>query len=104
MTDGNIHSNQIFEKIKHIDENGIEYWEARELQKVLGYKQWRRFHDVIERAKIACENSHYQIYDHFAEVGKMVKTGASTRKILDYKLSVKSGSKKSRSKKFWSVS
>ena len=77
----------IFENVKHIDEYGNEYWEARELQITLEYAQWRRFEEVINRAKIACENSNNKVFDHFAEVGKMVKTGDSIRKIKDYKLS-----------------
>lgn len=77
----------VFEEIKHIDDSGYEYWEARELQVVLEYRQWRRFEAVIERAKISCENSNIKISDHFANVGKMVKTGDSIRKINDYKLS-----------------
>ena len=76
-----------FEDIKHIDEMGREYWSARELKSILGYSQWRRFNDVIEKAKIACKNSNYNITDHFANVGKMVRTGDSSRMINDYKLS-----------------
>ena len=41
-----------FESIKHIDEYGDEYWLARELQKVLGYKEWRKFENVIDKALI----------------------------------------------------
>ncbi|MEI3401103.1 MAG: hypothetical protein V8R51_01520 [Clostridia bacterium] len=44
------YSNQNFEDIKHIDENGIEYWYARELQLVLDYKEWRKFENVIKKA------------------------------------------------------
>ncbi len=77
----------IFENIKHIDEDGNEYWEARELQKSLNYYQWRRFESVIEKAKTACIKSNNNIFDHFANIGKMVKTGNSVRKIEDYKLS-----------------
>ena len=76
-----------FEEIKHIDENGNEYWLARELQITLEYKQWRRFESVINRAKISCEKSGIKIGDHFANVGKMVKTGDSIREIEDYSLS-----------------
>ena len=47
-------NNKSFEAIKHIDENGVEIWYARELMKVLGYKDWRYFDAVIEKAKIAC--------------------------------------------------
>ena len=42
----------------YIGENGIEFWYARELQKILEYKQWRRFESVIEKVKVACENSN----------------------------------------------
>ena len=41
------YSNKTFEDIKHIDENGIEYWHARELQVVLDYKEWRKFEKEI---------------------------------------------------------
>jgi len=78
----------IFEDIKHIDEHGNEYWEARELQVVLEYAQWRRFNEVINRALIACDNSGMDIKNHFAEVGKMVEIGSGAkRKQTDYKLS-----------------
>ena len=78
----------IFENIKHIDDNGNEYWLARELQKVLEYVQWRRFSDTINRAKTSCEKSGNNVNDHFVEVGKMVEIGSGAeRKLKDYKLS-----------------
>ena len=77
----------IFESIKHIDENGNEYWLARELQTVLEYAQWRRFDETIIKAKKACEKSKNKVLEHFANVGKIVKAGATTKKIKDYKLS-----------------
>jgi DNA-damage-inducible protein D len=81
-------SNKTFEEIKHIDENGIEFWYARELQKVLEYKEWRKFENVIEKARIACKNSGISALDHFGEVDKMVKIGSGAeRKQKDYKLS-----------------
>ena len=76
-----------FENIKHIDEFGNEYWLARELKTILAYSQWRRFNDVIDKAKNACKNSNYNVTDHFANIGKMVKTGDSLRVIIDYRLS-----------------
>ncbi len=77
-----------FEDIKHIDENGYEYWEARELQKILDYKEWRKFENVIHKAKESCKNSNYNIDDHFVSIDKMVDIGSKTiRKIDDYKLS-----------------
>ena len=75
-----------FESIKHIDENGVEFWYARELMIVLEYKQWRRFEQVIERAKEACKNSNVNVYDHFADVSKIVKAGVTNKDIGDIKL------------------
>ena len=78
----------IFENIRHIDEDGSEYWLARELQVVLEYKKWQKFINVIESAKISCKQSNFIIDDHFTQVGKMVDIGSRTsRSILDYKLS-----------------
>jgi DNA-damage-inducible protein D len=76
-----------FDSIKHSDEFGNEYWEARELQKTLEYKEWRFFKIVIEKAQIACSKSNNNINNHFGVYSKMVKTGDSLRKIIDYKLS-----------------
>jgi len=72
-----------FDSIKQINENGQEFWYARDLQKVLDYSQWRRFVDVIEKAKIACENSGNNIKDHFADVGKMVNIGSDAKREID---------------------
>ena len=88
MSDIANYSEQTFEGIKHINENGQEFWYARELQKVLGYIQWRRFSDALERAKLACKNSGYSIDDHFADVGKMVDIGSGAeREVEDVMLS-----------------
>ena len=81
------YNESVFENIKHIDENGIEYWEARELQKVLEYKEWRKFEGVINKAKQACDTSKFNVSEHFVGADKMVKTGDSMRSIKDYKLS-----------------
>ena len=75
-----------FESIKHVDVDETEFWYARELMIVLEYKQWRRFEQVIERAKEACKNSNVSVYDHFADVGKIVKAGATNKDIGDIKL------------------
>ena len=80
-------ANMLFEDIKHIDENGIEFWYARELMKVLSYKDWRYFDAVIEKAKIACENSDLTDTDHFVVDNKMVEIGSGAkREQKDYKL------------------
>lgn len=77
-----------FEEIKRIREDGTEYWNARELSRVLQYKKWENFLKVIDRAKLSCQNSGFEIQDHFPEVRKMVKIGSDTeRRLLDYELS-----------------
>ena len=82
------HTEKIFEDIKHIDEYGNEYWYARELQVALDYKKWQKFENVIENAKIACENSDNAVSDYFTQVGKMINTGKTAkRKVVDFKLS-----------------
>ena len=78
-----IYNEQTFESIKHINENGQEYWLARELQPVLEYAQWRRFSEAIERAKLACKNSGFEVEDHFADVGKMVDIGSGAEREID---------------------
>lgn len=75
MNEIKAYTESIFESIKHIDENGIEYWEARELQKVLEYKEWRNFKKVLDKARITCEASNYNILEHFVEVNKPIKGG-----------------------------
>ena len=80
--------NKTFEEIKHIDENGVEYWYARELQVALEYKEWRKFEGVIEKAKKSCRNAGMSSFDHFVGVAKMVQIGSNAeRKQEDYKLS-----------------
>ena len=82
------YTEKMFEDIKHIDENGNEYWYARELMKVLEYKEWRKFNKVIQKAMEACNGSNYYILDHFVLEDKMVSIGSNTkRNIKDYKLS-----------------
>ena len=77
-----------FEQIKKTKDDGTEYWSARELSKVLQYKKWENFAKVIDRAKLACKNSGFDIADHFPEVRKMVEIGSNTvRELLDYNLS-----------------
>ncbi len=80
-------NNKTFEDIKHVDENGIEYWYARELQSVLNYKEWRKFENVINKAKESCKNSDITVFDHFVDIDKMVQIGSGAeRKQKDYKL------------------
>ena len=86
MTDLEINHN-IFEDIKHIDELGREYWQARELMPILQYKNWQNFEKIIQKAIIACEISNITVIDHFIESNKMVQIGSGAyREQTDYKL------------------
>ena len=77
-----------FENIKHIDENGKEFWYARELMLALEYTKWSNFNLIINKAKNACISSDLAVIDHFADVGKMVEIGSGAkREQKDYKLS-----------------
>ncbi len=66
------YSQQTFENIKHTDENGTEFWYARELQTALEYTEWRNFEKSVKRAKEACAASGFAELDHFVDVNKMI--------------------------------
>ena len=61
-----------FEDLKQVNEHGAEYWSARALQPMLGYSQWRRFEQAIQRAETSCRESGNPPENHFAGAGKMV--------------------------------
>jgi DNA-damage-inducible protein D len=76
-----------FEEIKHIDENGVEFWYARELMPILQYSNWQNFEKIIDKAKISCENSEISVFEHFTDVSKTIKMPKGAEKtIVDYKL------------------
>ena len=82
------YTESLFESIRHVNEYGEDFWYARELQSALEYKQWRRFLNVIERAKQACENSENIVSEHFANAGKSSPMpNGGVRVIDDYALS-----------------
>ena len=84
----NKYSNNTFENIKHIDDYGNEYWYARELQKVLEYKDWRNFQKVIDKAVLSANNSVSNEEDWVVEINKPIKTGKGKEEFIkDYKLS-----------------
>jgi DNA-damage-inducible protein D len=73
----------IFEKIRRIDENGNEYWSARDFSKTLEYVDYRNFIQVINKAKEACFNSGQAVTDHFVEVNEMVQLGSGAERQVD---------------------
>ena len=82
------YTENIFEDIKHIDENGNEYWYARELMPVLEYTLWQRFLNAINKAMETCKKCDYNVSDHFIRADKMINLAkGAQRKVLDYKLS-----------------
>lgn len=77
-----------FEELKKINQYDAEFWSARELQPLLGYTQWRRFEDAINRAKTSCRKSGNEPDNHFAGAGKMIILGkGGQREVTDYHLS-----------------
>lgn len=81
------YSNETFEAIKHFDENWNEYWEARELMKILKYNKWENFEKVINKAKDACKNSNISVIEHFPDVRKLSKRANNAEVLIkDYNL------------------
>jgi len=74
--------NKTFEESAYT-RNNVEYWMARDLQKLLDYSEWRNFLQVIEKAKTACFNSKQNVSDHFVDVNKMVKLGSGSEREVD---------------------
>lgn len=71
-----------FESIKQIDDNGNEYWYARDLQEILEYSEWRNFSKIIEKAKTACKASGNAVFSEFVDVNKLVDVGASLQRTI----------------------
>lgn len=77
----------LFEKASQTDDDGVEYWYARDLQKLLGYLEYRNFQPVISKAIEACRSSGQPVENHFVHVHEMVEIGSNAeRQISDYKL------------------
>lgn len=80
-------SNKSFEDIKHINENGVEFWYARELMPILQYSNWQNFEKIIDKAKKSCENSDISVFEHFIDINKTIKMPKGAEKnILEYEL------------------
>lgn len=66
--------NKSFEEYAY-EQDGVEYWLARELQQLLGYADWRNFLNAIEKAKESCKTTGEAVLDHFVDVTKMIELG-----------------------------
>jgi DNA-damage-inducible protein D len=76
-----------FEDAAQADDDGTEFWDARDLQELLGYQRWDTFLEVIEKARIACRASGQPPENHFSDVRKMVSIGSGAeREISDIRL------------------
>ena len=71
-----------FEGIRHVDDEGNEFWLARPLGKVLDYSEYRHFLPVVERAREACRNSGHPVEDHFEDILEMVEIGSGAKQEL----------------------
>jgi len=77
----------IFDKIRHTVEDGNEYWMARELATAIGYKDFRNFKGLIEKAQKLCIQNNAKTEDHFVEVTEMVELGSgANRSVPSYRL------------------
>jgi DNA-damage-inducible protein D len=78
--------NKRFEEYAY-EQDGIEYWLARELQELLGYADWRNFLNAINKAKESCETTGEAVSDHFVDVTKTIQMpkGAS-KEVPDFML------------------
>jgi DNA-damage-inducible protein D len=72
-----------FEAMRREDEDGNEYWSARELAKILGYTEYGKFKHAIQKAEEACEHSSQAILDHFAHVSDMIGVGKGARRKVE---------------------
>jgi DNA-damage-inducible protein D len=76
-------NNTVFERIRQLDENGNEWWSARQLGKILEYTEYRHFKPVIEKAKEACVNSRQEVKDHFEDFLEMVDIGSGAKRPME---------------------
>lgn len=74
--------NKTFEESAYT-QKAVEYWMARDMQKLLDYTEWRNFLLVVEKAKIACANSGQAVADHFVDINKMVQLGSGGERQID---------------------
>lgn len=80
---GLIPSKLSFEDLRQVNQHGIEYWSARSLQPCLGYSQWRRFENAIQKAIESCKQSGNDPIHHFAGAGKQINFGKGATQTVE---------------------
>ena len=74
--------NKTFEEYAY-EQDGVEYWLARELQNLLGYSEWRNFLNAVVKAKVSCETSGQRVIDHFVDINKTIPMPKGAEKQID---------------------
>lgn len=78
---------EAFDGAMSMTEENIEFWYARDLMGLLGYKRWENFEKAVKRAMDSCDALKIERLDHFREVTKMVQIGSGSRRaVKDYML------------------
>ncbi|MDR3734765.1 MAG: hypothetical protein P4L10_04415 [Acidobacteriaceae bacterium] len=72
-----------FEDASKVDDGGVEFWHARDLQKLLGYAEYRNFLTVVQKAKEACVNSGQAVENHFVDINEMVEIGSGAAREIE---------------------
>lgn len=81
------YTEKVFEDIKHIDEEGNEYWKAKDLMSLLEYHKWENFYKVIKKSMISCEKSNFNVNEQFLEVRKsLIIKVRSKQYVVDFNL------------------
>jgi len=83
MTDDTPSNVTPFERIRQVDDEGIEFWSARDLMLILEYTKWQNFKMVLVKAEIACENSGNDPANHFTGASKMVAIGSDAKREVE---------------------
>jgi hypothetical protein len=76
-----------FEEAAHIDEDGDEYWLARDIQILLDYQKWENFEKAMQRGMNACEQSGQEVRAHWLpEVRKSISGKGRVEEVPDYRM------------------
>lgn len=74
--------NKSFEEYAY-EQDGVEYWMARELQELLGYTDWRNFSNAINKAKDSCKTTGEEVSNHFVDINKMIELGKGAQREIE---------------------